>query len=140
MDVPRMPPPIITISKLCVNGFQSYFVPVNIKLNTLQPRLISYAFPIQTMLPDRCSVMESGKQCVNPPEFIVSIVVNKDEYMVGVACGRHKQVVSCKIKILQDEGKIPNGKIGFSQLKAIGTDCIHGDSDDFIQLDSNHKN
>jgi len=36
------------------------------------------------MLPDRCSVTEKGKQCVNPPEFIVSIISGKDEFMVGV--------------------------------------------------------
>jgi hypothetical protein len=87
------------------------------------------------VLPDKCSVLEEGKQCVNPPEFIVSIVVEKDEYMVGVACSRHKQIVSGKILLLQKEGKIPSGKISFSKLKAVGTDCIHGDSDDFIQLD-----
>ena len=92
------------------------------------------------MLPDKCSVMEEKKQCVNPPEFIVSIIVESNEYMVGVTCGRHKQIVSGKIQILQSEGKIPNGKINFSQLKAVGTDCVHGDSDDFIQLDLNRKN
>ena len=91
------------------------------------------------MLPDRCSVLQEGKQCVNPPEFVVSVVVDKDEYMIGVACNRHKQIVSGKIHILQKEGKIPNGNVCFSPLKAVGTDCIHGDSDDFIQLDSNQK-
>ena len=92
------------------------------------------------MLPDKCSVMEEGKQCVNPPEFVVSVVVDKDEYMVGVTCNKHKQIVSGKIHILQKEGKIPNGKVSFSQLKTVGTDCIHGDSEDFIQLDSETKN
>jgi len=92
------------------------------------------------VLPDKCSVMEDAKQCVNPPEFIVSVVVDKDEYMVGVTCTRHKQIVSGKIQILQGKGKIPNGKVSFSPLKAVGTDCIHGDSDDFVQLDSNQKN
>ena len=92
------------------------------------------------MLPDKCSVMEEGKQCVNPPEFVVSVVVDKDEYMVGVTCNKHKQIVSGKIHIFQKEGKIPNGKVSFSQLKAVGTDCIHGDSEDFIQLDSETKN
>ena len=87
------------------------------------------------MLPDRCSVMEEGKQCVNPPEFIVSVLDDKDEYMVGVTCEKHKQIVSGKINILQNEGKIHNGKILFSAVKAVGTDCIHGDSDDFIQID-----
>jgi hypothetical protein len=87
------------------------------------------------MLPDRCSVSESGKQCVNPPVFVVSIVDDKDEYMVGVTCGRHKQIVLGKIGILQREGKIHSGKINFSILKAVGTDCAHGDMDDFVQID-----
>ena len=87
------------------------------------------------MLPDKCSVTEEGKQCVNPPEFIVSIISDKDEYMVGVACEKHKQIVSGKIGILQSEGKIHDGKISFSPVKTVGTDCIHGDIDDFVQID-----
>ena len=87
------------------------------------------------MLPDKCSVTEKGKQCVNPPEFIVSIISDKDEYMVGVACEKHKQIVSGKIGILQNEGKIHDGKINFSPVKTVGTDCVHGDVDDFVQID-----
>ncbi len=87
------------------------------------------------MLPDKCSVFEKGQQCVNPPEFVVSIVADKDEFMVGVTCEKHKQIVSGKIGILQNEGKIRDGKISFSPLKAVGTDCIHGDADDFVQID-----
>ena len=87
------------------------------------------------MLPDRCSVLEKGKQCGNPPEFIVSIIADKDEYMVGVTCEKHKQIVSGKIGILQNEGKAHDGKINFSPLKTVGTDCIHADTDDFVQID-----
>jgi len=89
------------------------------------------------VLPDQCSVLEEGKQCVNPPEFIVSIISDKDEYMVGVTCQKHKQIVSGKVGILQSEGKIHDGKISFSPVKSVGTDCIHGDADDFIQIDMN---
>ena len=88
------------------------------------------------MFPDKCSIKEGGKPCVNPPEFVVSVTVAADEYMVGVTCEKHKKIVSGKIQILQGEGKIPSGKIGFSSLKAVGTDCIHGDQEDFIQLDT----
>jgi len=87
------------------------------------------------MLPDKCSVLEKGKQCVNPPEVVVSIIADKDEYMVGVTCEKHKQIVSGKIGILQNEGKIRDGNISFSPLKVVGTDCIHGDVDDFVQID-----
>lgn len=100
-----------------------------------QSRLISNKIPIYHVLPDQCSVMEEGKQCVNPPEFIVSIISDKDEYMVGVTCQKHKQIVSGKIGVLQSEGKMHNGKISFAPVKAVGTDCIHGDADEFIQID-----
>ena len=83
--------------------------------------------------------MEEGKQCVNPPEFIVSIIDGQDEYMVGVTCSKHKEIVSGKIGILQNEGKIHEGKISFSTVKAVGTDCIHGDEDDFVQIDMNRS-
>ncbi|QLH04249.1 hypothetical protein C5F49_02160 [Nitrosopumilus oxyclinae] len=91
------------------------------------------------MLPDKCSVTEEGKQCVNPPHFIVSIVSSSDEYMVGVTCQKHKHIVSGKIGILQKEGKMHDGKISFEPVKAIGTDCVHGDTDDFVQIDMNRS-
>jgi len=52
-----------------------------------------------------------------------------------VTCEKHKQIVSGKIGILQNEGKIHDGKISFSPLKVVGTDCIHADTDDFVQID-----
>ena len=67
-------------------------------------------------------------------EFIVSIIADKDEYMVGVTCEKHKQIVSGKIGILQNEGKVHDGKINFSPLKTVGTDCIHADTDDLSKL------
>jgi len=86
------------------------------------------------MLPDRCSVKEKGRECVNPPEFVISVTEKDDEYMIGVTCQKHKDRVSDKIIILQNESKIPQGKIKFSELKSVGTDCIRSDPDDLIQL------
>ena len=86
------------------------------------------------MLPDRCSVKESGKDCVNPPEYVISVTENDDEFMVGVTCQKHKDKVSQKLVILQSENKIPQGKIKFSELKSVGTDCVRSDPDDLIQL------
>ena len=88
------------------------------------------------VFPDKCSITEEGKACINPPEYVVSVIVNTDEYMVGVTCDKHRNIVSGKVNFLQKEGKIPEGKIEFSALKAVGTDCIHGDEEDFIQIDS----
>ncbi len=86
------------------------------------------------MLPIRCSVREKGKDCFNPPEFVISVLEEKQEYMVGVTCQKHKEKVSVKLENLQTRGKIPNGKIKFSELKSVGTDCIRSDPDDLIQL------
>lgn len=86
------------------------------------------------MFPDKCSVSENDKQCVNPPEFVISVILGKEEYMVGVTCNRHRQAVYGKIEILQKEAKIPKGKINFLPLKPVGTDCIKGNPDDLIQL------
>ena len=86
------------------------------------------------MLPDRCSVKEDGRDCVNPPEFVISVKDNDDEFMVGVTCQKHKDKVSKKLIILQNENKIPQGKINFSGLKSVGTDCVKSDPDDLIQL------
>lgn len=87
------------------------------------------------MLPDRCTVMENGRRCVNPPEFIISVIAGSGEYMIGVACGRHKHAVSKKITALQNEGKIPAGRISLAPLRAVGTDCIRGHADDLIRID-----
>ena len=86
------------------------------------------------MLPDRCSVKHEGKGCVNPPEFVISVVSSDGEYMVGVTCNKHKEAVSGKLTTLQSEGKIPKGKINFSGLKPVGTDCVKAGADDLIQL------
>ena len=88
------------------------------------------------MLPDRCSVKHSGRDCVNPPEYVVEIVHNDDSYMVGITCEKHKNIVSVKIRELQKMGKIPEGILEFQRLKAVGTDCVKGNPDDvLIQLD-----
>ena len=86
------------------------------------------------MFPDRCSVKEKGKDCVNPPEFVISVVEHNEEYMIGVTCQKHKDRVSEKLIVLQSDGKVPQGKIKFTELKAVGTDCVRSDPDDLIQL------
>ena len=87
------------------------------------------------MLPDRCSVKQSGKDCVNPPEYLIEIVHGDDSYMVGITCEKHKGTVSSKIAELQMNDKVPQGKLQFEKLKSVGTDCVRTDVDEFIQLD-----
>lgn len=69
-----------------------------------------------------------------PPEFIISIKVKNEEYMVGITCSGHKKPFSEKLQKLQIADKIPKGVIQFSGLKAVGTDCIRMDPDDLLQL------
>lgn len=86
------------------------------------------------MLPEHCSIKEKTKDCPMPPEFIISIKVKDEEYMVGVTCNGHNKTFFDKLTKLQKDGKVPNGTIRFTGLKAVGTDCIRMDPDDLIQL------
>lgn len=54
--------------------------------------------------------------------------------MVGVTCSKHKKTFTEKLQSFQKVGKIPDGIIQFTELKAIGTDCIRMDPNDLIQL------
>ena len=90
------------------------------------------------MMPDKCSMIKEGKPCVSPPQFIVSVITDSnEEYMVGLTCQTHRQIVSGKITVMQNEGRMHGGKVNFSPVKAVGTDCVHGNEDDFVQIDMN---
>ncbi|CAI9831955.1 MAG: hypothetical protein MPI95_03985 [Nitrosopumilus sp.] len=82
------------------------------------------------MLPDRCSMAEGGRRCQNPPEFVLSVVSDGAEYMVGVACRAHRGAVSDRIGALQEEGRLGRGSVSISPVRAVGTDCIRACPDD----------
>jgi hypothetical protein len=103
----------------------------HLKIRTKLNILLNYN---KIMLPEHCSIREKGVDCPMPPEFIISVKIEDGEYMVGVTCDGHKKSFVDKLKILQQEGKIPNGTISFTGLKAVGTDCIRMDPNDLIQL------
>jgi len=86
------------------------------------------------LLPNKCSIREEDKDCVNPPEYLISVVSDNNEFMIGITCEKHKESVSFKIGSLQNDGKIPKGTVKFENLKSVQTDCIRGDPDDLIQL------
>ena len=79
------------------------------------------------MLPDRCSMAKSKRRCPNPPEFVVSVLADGSEYMVGVTCHFHKDAIAARISMLQKKESVPAGQVRFSRLKPVGTDCIRGD-------------
>ena len=87
------------------------------------------------MLPERWSVKQNKKDCVNPPEYVIEIIHGDDTFMVGITCEAHKDIVSTKILELQSNDKIPKGKLKFEKLKAVGTDCVRIDPEELIQLD-----
>lgn len=86
------------------------------------------------MFPERCSVRKKGLDCPMPPEFVISVKSNDDEYMVGVTCDIHKTAFMEKLELLQKEGKIPKGTINFTGLKPVGTSCIKVNPNDLIEL------
>jgi len=57
------------------------------------------------MLPDKCSIREGNKDCVDPPAYVITVVSNNDEFMLGITCEKHKTSVFSKIKSLQSDGK-----------------------------------
>lgn len=86
------------------------------------------------LLPDRCSVGEGGRRCPSPPEFVISVAAADGEYMVGVACAGHRDRVSGRLRAMQEGGEIPAGKVSFSALRPVGTDCVRGGGDGLIRL------
>ena len=86
------------------------------------------------MIPEHCSIKEKTKDCLIPPEFVISIRMENQEYMVGVTCNGHKKTFFEKLTQLQKNGKVPNGAIQFTKLKTVGTNCIRMDPNDLIQL------
>ncbi len=94
------------------------------------------------MFPNRCSILKNGKQCFNPPEFIVTITTipedkskRADEYMFGVTCNTHKKDILVEVRKLQEKNMVTSGTIGFTPLKPVGTDCIKGDASDLVHID-----
>lgn len=95
---------------------------------------ISYVF-LRVVLPNRCSIKENDMQCPNPPEFIVTITSDDaGEYMLGVTCERHKQAVLVGVSKLQRSGRAVDGRVGFTPVRPVGTDCIRSDPDEFIHI------
>ena len=86
------------------------------------------------LLPDKCSIREGNRDCVDPPEYVIVVVSNDGEFMLGITCERHKASVFSKIESLQNQGKVHKGIIKFENLKSVQTDCVRGDPDDLIQL------
>ncbi len=89
------------------------------------------------MFPESCSFVLDKKKCMLPPEFIIEINENgNSKFMIGLTCSEHRQGLEEKLVVLQNEKQIPGGKIEFTPIKIIHTNCITGNQEDIddIQL------
>jgi hypothetical protein len=87
------------------------------------------------VLPGSCSFVHDKKKCILPPEFIIEINENEiNKYMIGLACYEHRQELEEKLVFLQNEKQIPEGKLEFTRIKIIHTNCITGNQDDIDEI------
>lgn len=87
------------------------------------------------LLPESCSVKVDGNECRLPPSYVVSIVSHDGEYMIAVVCEQHKEGLQYKLTSMQNEGKLPAGKIHFQTITAVVTDCVKGMEEDYVEID-----
>ena len=85
------------------------------------------------LIPDKCSIKDKQGDCPNPPSYIVSIMHDSGEYMVGVVCDDHKGSMERHLNKMQENGKLPKGAIKFVQLRPVGTDCVVNYPDDLTE-------
>jgi len=84
------------------------------------------------LLPDRCSIKGKGGDCPNTPSYVVSIMHDSGEYMVGVVCEEHRSLMEGRLDAMQSNGDLPKGSIKFVELKPVGTDCVANYLDDYF--------
>jgi hypothetical protein len=87
------------------------------------------------LLPEKCSIKVEGYGCQLPPSYVVSVASERGEYMLAVVCDDHRDVLDLKLKAMQDQGKIPSGKINFESVKTVVTDCVVGMNDDYVDIE-----
>lgn len=87
---------------------------------------------VYCLIPTYCTIKDNGRDCVDPPVYIISIQSDEGEYLLGVVCSKHRDVIDSLIRRKQDANLIPTGTIKFEELRYVGTDCI---SKHTIELD-----
>lgn len=81
-------------------------------------------------LPKKCSFSNQDTQCDIPPSYLLSVTEN-GEYLIGVSCMEHLEPIKLKIKKLQLNKTIPNGKLKVENIKVLSTNCIKGSQEDY---------
>ncbi len=77
------------------------------------------------MLPSKCCIRIRGKECVNTPEWIVSILDHENEYMIALVCNEHRGVIA---KIIEGRIDLHNNNndrciLRFTKIKSVATAC-----------------
>ena len=69
------------------------------------------------------------------PSYVVSVASDQGEYMLAVVCDDHREALQGKLALMQQEEKIPRGKIRFESVKTVTTDCIVGMNEDYVDVE-----
>jgi hypothetical protein len=87
------------------------------------------------LLPEKCSIKVEGVPCQLAPSYVVSIASDQGEYMLAVVCDEHKDVLQGKLASMQNEAKVPSGKIKFESVRTVTTDCVVGMNEDYVDIE-----
>ncbi len=81
--------------------------------------------------PSSCSLRIKGIDCNIPPAYIIIIKTkNDEEFMIGVACEEHKEILYNHTKKMQETNTLVQGRIEFQNIKIVTTDCVKGGEND----------
>jgi len=78
------------------------------------------------LLPSKCCIRVRGKECVNTPEWIVSILDHENEYMIAFVCNEHRGVIARIIEGRIDQLYSNNNDrciLRFTKIKRVATAC-----------------
>jgi len=78
------------------------------------------------LLPSKCCIRVRGKECVNTPEWIVSILdLDENEYMIALVCNEHREVVTriTEGTIDQLHNNSDRCMLRFTKIKSVATAC-----------------
>lgn len=84
-------------------------------------------------LPTKCSFSYRNTRCNLPPSYILSIISN-EQYLIGVSCIEHLELIKYKIEKLQAKKSLPNGKLKVENIKLVSTNCIKGSKEDYEDI------
>ena len=84
-------------------------------------------------LPTKCSFSYQNTQCNLPPSYILSIISN-EEYLIGVSCVEHLELIKYKIEKRLEKKSLQYGKLKVENIKFVSTNCIKGSKEDYEDI------